>query len=249
MATQTQTETIQEGIPLIELPETILVARILAGENARTIYEAYQEALSEYNDRARQTLDVFKLEEDLMTGSSIFAILKLSELLDEARTATSADLAQIVNTNPDYLRRTYEDTTNVVLRSAGDFYEPNDYLAKDLAKQIRKREFKVPIMISGLTTQEDEQSSYGLRFELTDKTEVIDAPQLSHENNGRRFSRTDEMGMPIFDENGQITLHTREDGLSRLGIHWVLGLHSYWYILADSAPNGRVVVVSSEAAS
>ena len=227
----------------------ILVPRNLVLPTARFLteaeQEAYQDAINQYSSRAREVLDIPR------KGSNIFKVCLLNQtvLPEGIRTATLSDLGQIVETDKDYLRGVYVDAPAVVLRSAGDYYQPNDFLAKDLAKQIKRKTFPNPVIVTGLKVEKSKDSAYGLRFRKTNQTEVVDASELHNLNDGRRFTKTDERGLPIFDENGSRVLYTRNNGLSRLYLSWGSGLHSCGRGLAGSDSGGRVVVVSNKATS
>ena len=221
--------------------ELVLVPRNIVFPTARFLSpeerEAYEDAISQYSGKAREFLDVY--------GSNLFKILKLNEIFPNGkRIATLADLGQIVETDKDYLSGFFVDAPVVVLRSAGDSYQLNDSLAKSLAKQVRKRTFKNPVIITGLEVEASNDSAYGLKFRKTDKTKVIDAPELANENDRRRFTKTDERGMPIFDKNGNRILYTRKSGLSRVNLDSQLNFGSSSVDLAFSSLGGRVIVIN-----
>ena len=214
------------------------IARFLSNEQQKI----YEEACKQFHStKAKKTLDVSQ------KGSNLFKVLFLNQI--GIRTATLPELGLIVENNPDFLKSFYEDSLSVVLRSNGDSYVNNDYLAKSLAKLIKKRTFKQPIVINGLKIKQDNDSAYGLGFEQADNFEFFISPELAHKNNQRKFSRLDKRGMPIFDEQGNRTLYTRESGFSRLNLGRILGWNAKWGDLAISNSDGRVVVVSGEATS
>ena len=74
---------------------------------------------------------------------------------------------------------------------------------------------------------------------MVDET-LIEAPQLVAKNHGLKFSRTDAKGLPIFSEQGNRTLYTSKDALSRLYLYRSLDLSSNIGILAGSYEYGRV---------
>lgn len=171
------------------------------------------------------------------------------------RTATPSDLGKIVESEIIDLRGTYEDAA-LVLGSEGEPSSYLGYLAQALAKQIRARGYSFspesPLMIplSGLSLVKNSNSPYGLIFSLIDGAELIEAPQLAHQNY-YRFSIADEKGRPIADEKGNRISFTRgsgrNSGVSRFNQSGFLNLHSSSDDLCDSATSGRVVIVSSEA--
>ena len=199
----------------------------------------YNEVCKRFGKKARQTLNV------PLKGSNLFKVLFLNEL--GITTATISELGLALENGLD-LKRTYEDGREVVLRSAGDLdYQANDYIAKSLAKLIRKRSFKHPLIIKGLRGKEDENSVYGLSFAKTDELEVIEAPDFSHKNNCRRFIRVNPDYSIDFGDEGNKTLYTRQNGVSGLDVDGGGYLGSDGRGLAGSNDAGRVVVVSGEA--
>lgn len=200
--------------------------------------EIYEDAIKKYSGKARDCLEI------PIKGSSLFKVVLLNEL-----GITTATMSQLESAREKRmpLKEYYVDTPSVVLRSNGDFYEPNDYLAKYLFKEVKERNEKLetlkhPLVLTGLKLKEDSNSFYGLIVEPNENFEFFEASELDHENNGRKFLRLDKRGIPIFDEKGSRILHTRENGLSRL---YLAGkdLFSEGDLLAHSEIHGRVVVV------
>lgn len=239
---------VKEASPLIEIPEFIPQAGFLGGDDGK---EIDREIGGKYEQSALQK-DSYK--GGVIKGSNPFYVVAVNELLRQngLRTATPADLERVLKTNALYLRGHYEDSA-LVLRSAED---PNAYLAKDLAKQIKQRtgkQRKMPVMIplAGLELREDQNSDYGLAFNLTDDSEIIYAPILN--KGGGNFTSEDineKTGLPKRTKReGNRYLYTRDSGLSRLCLGGDLGLYSGNGDLAYSDVYGRVVVVSGEATS
>lgn len=219
--------------------------------NDKGVLDNYQENIKKYGEKARKTLTYdgfpsYNEKRKLVVGSSPFINIELGKLV---RLATPSELEQAVRNSPDFFRGTYEDT-GFMLQTNGDSYKPNDYVAKELYEQIKKRNIKLPVRISlkGLDVEEDNNSAYSLVPIITDATELFHSPEFSHKNNGKTFSETDENGVPIWDKNGNRTFYARE-GLSGLSLDDDLGLGSDWDGLADSGSNGRVALVSGEATS
>lgn len=191
----------------------------------------------------------------VVNGSNPFYVVAVNEMLSEGRrTATQADLEKILENETLDLNGVFADTA-LVLRSVD---RPNEYLAEKLAMQIRARypytpphAFRVlfcPVMIplSELELEKDQNSRHGLAFKLKENANVIHAPQLDHNNNRKRFSKTNVDGLPIFDDKGKRILHTRESGLSRLYLSEG-NLYSDFNNLncAGAYGAGRVVIVSN----
>jgi len=210
-------------------------ARFLSAEEQKV----YEKACQKYSEKARGSLE--------NKESNLWKILLLNDI--GIRTATLPELECALE-NGLSLRGHYEDAREVILRSKGDSYQPNDYVAKHLAKKLKIRgQIRNPLIITNLKPVEDENSEYGLIAEPTGKTEIIEARDFNHENNQRKFKRINPSYSIEFDEKGDRTLYTRQQGLSRLCLGRDLGLFSDGEGLAGSSAVGRVVVVSGEATS
>ena len=151
--------------------------------------------------------------------------------------------------------RKYEDT-GLAQATEGDSYANNDYVSRNFFAQIKHRTEKTPtpdvptrVSLRGLSLKEDANSDYGLVFAIGDEAEIILSQELSYHNNGRRFSRTDERGVPIWDENGTRAFYARDNGLSGVCLSWGLVLLSRYEDLAFSGSGGRVVVRTGEDSS
>jgi hypothetical protein len=168
-----------------------------------------------------------------------------------ARTVTPVQIEEILRNKSLDLSGFYVDTS-LVLRSEG---EPNAYLARNLIQQIKERAGRKPrlprmIPLAGLDLREDSDSNYGLAYDLTDEFEAIYAAILDSPTGN--FSPEDmdrKKGVPRALKEGDRTLWTRSEGLSRLCLGRYRKLNSYWYDLGDSYPGGRVVLESGEATS
>lgn len=212
---------------------------------ARFLNEAeqtkYNEAIKSFGEKARKSLDIS------LKGSNLFKVLFLNQI--GIPTATIPDLETALE-NGMNLEGTYEDGCEVILRSAGDSNKSNDYLARDLAKKLKiKRLNGASHVITGLGVKEDNNSAYGLIFDVTDKTKIIRARDLDHENNEKRFSRINPDYSIEFTKDGNRMLYTRPNGVSRFCLDRDLSLVSGCDGLADSDDDGRVVVVSGDKAS
>jgi len=247
--TQTETPEQETHQTPLTIPDVNAQYSFLGGDLGKQVNERIHQRYSAIEAITKIT---YNPNSQLVEGSNPFYVIAVNEVLRELypdlkiRTANQADLERILKLgNPD-LRNQYEDSA-LVLRTEE---EPNEYLAKDLMKQVKARnpKLKTPVMISlnGLNLRQDSNSPYKLSFELTDYSELIYAPQLSHSNDQKEFTNTDENGLPVFDK-GTRTLYTRESGLSRLYLGGYLGLSSRSEYLVDSYSDGRVVVVVESA--
>jgi len=223
-----------QGVELV--PKKIPEVSFLADED---MLKAYQERIKSYSEKARNSLNRLEYKNGVIQGSNVFANVELT--FSAYKTKEGQDL----------FRGNYEDL-GLVLRTNGDLYSSNNYNARHLYEQLEHRGIKPskesPVLISlrGLALEEDDESSYGLVHLLTDETQIIQAPELSHLNDRKRFSRADERGIPIFDGKGERIFYSGQGGLGRFCLDGGLGLYSGWYRdLADSDAVGRVAVVKN----
>jgi len=213
-----------------------LEARFLS-EDEQTKYEY---VCKRFNlDKARNSLNV------PLQGSNLFKVLLLNQ--EGIRTATLPELECALENGMD-LKGTYEDAPSVILRSKGDSYAPNDSLAKDLARKLKLRSFKTPKIITGLRIIEDEDSDYGLSFDIKD-AQIIEAPDFDSKNHERKFLKINPDYSIEFNDAGKRTFYVKNDGLSRLYLGRNSSLDSDCSDLAGSSSYGRVVVVSAKGAS
>src|SRR3989344_9001765 len=231
-----------QGVELV--PKKIPEVSFLADED---MLKAYQERIKSYSEKARNSLNRLEYKNGVIQGSNVFANVELasSELALPSQVTFAAYKTK---EGQDLFRGNYEDL-GLVLRTNGDLYSSNNYNARHLYEQLEHRGIKPseesPVLISlrSLALKEDDRSSYGLVHLLTDETQIIQAPELSHLNDRKRFSRADERGIPIFDGKGERTFYARRNGLGRFCLDWNLDLLSYWYRdLANSSAYGRGAV-------
>ena len=239
--------------PLIAIPEVIPSATFIQGDDAKAFLEEFNATAREQYGEASGKVMILSYEPQSKTvrGSNPFAVAHADSLLKSqgVRVATMADLERVLTTNAFDLRGTYEDTA-LVLRNRE---EPNSYLANNLAEQLESRGTRVgktllTVQLRGLQLVKDAGSDYGLAFQLTDESQVTEAPYLVEKNSGKQFSKLDENGVPIFADNGNRVLYTRKSGLSRLYLDGDLGVYSDYEDLAYSYEDCRVALVRGEAA-
>ncbi|MFH1823323.1 MAG: hypothetical protein ABH817_01230, partial [archaeon] len=247
-----------EGVQVIPEEDVIPRARFI---NQDEVY-AYQERVkAKYfdNPRALKSLlaDVKGAERVLRVNkktrepehSNFWVVAELESMGIPVASAETLDI--LARTNPEVLEGHYGDIVSLVLRSATDYsYSINNPVIVDLIKQLKKRtktrNIKYPVLISGQITPVDGQTNYGLLARLEERTKIhSNVRELDYKNSGRKFSRTDERGVPIFDEEGTRTFYAKISGLSRLCLCGYLGSNDG--SLADSGSDGRVVVEVGEA--
>jgi len=192
-----------------------------------SILQQYNESVkSSYNsEKARATLTQFGSRNGELTGSHPFMLVHLqNSSLIPGRIATRQDLETALRFGLN-LSGHYVDF-GLALKTAGDYYTPNDLLAKNLAWQLGQRAIKLKegkfIPISKLALKENENSAYGLVFDLNeDEKEVEDLSKQKW----------------IYSKNPQGLTRTH---LDRYG-YWI----SDHYYLEDSEDCGRVIVVNN----
>ena len=209
----------------------------------------YQERIKLYSERAQKVLNIFTYDNGLIKGSNPFANVALAS----KHLALPSQVLHDSELNPEFFRGNYEDLGLVLRTNGDDSFKNNNHDAKKLYEQLKKRgitpskENPVMISLSGLSLEAD-KSHYGLIHKLTDETKLVQASELSHENHGKRFSRADERGIPIFDKAGTRTFYARKDGLDRFCLDGVLDLNSYWFWDRDldySDASGRVAIAKN----
>ncbi len=232
--------------PSRDIGTQVLDYSFLGGEIGK---KAHEEIVRKYGgDHPFVTQNVFYDEEsELIKGSKPGYIIVLNEfLLRGMRTSTSFDLQKAMDEEKITQRGTYEDLGIVLFSESGE----NEYLAKDLARQVKDRqELKFPTLIhlTGLELRVDENAPNGMAFKLGENSEIIYAPNLSHSNHGKKFSGLDESGVPIFEDNGSYTFYTGNSGMRVLIRNWDSDLIAGDGVLVYSNAGGRVLV-SREAA-
>ena len=217
----------------------------LEGDFGKQVLEEYKQLVqNEYQNTS--ALQELSFADDVVKGSNPFASILLNRILQNHGrwVARPADLERALGKGSINLNGTYGDS-GLVLRSESN---PNEYLAKNLAAQVKEKGYTVGgdavmIPLAGLGLVYDSASPHDLIFQLTESSEIIYAPQLNKTNHGKKFNHADEQGCPTFEDNGSRTLYSNEDnGLCRLFRCRDLGLGARDDDLADSDSSGRVVV-------
>jgi hypothetical protein len=157
----------------------------------------------------------------------------------------------------DFSRRSTEDLfilkrkcldLGLVLRDENDFNLQNNVLAEDLAIQVKQGGYDFrgdnPLVIpcSELDLV-NADNYYGLSFRLRGDSKLFNAPELGDDKNKKRFSRYNENGMPIYDDDGCRVVYTRDRGLSRLCL-FDLNLYAFNPWLADSDYSGQILLAN-----
>ena len=205
---------------------------------------------------------VYDDSEKIVKGSTPFYVVAVNEIFKEGfpqfRTATQADLEKILKSKSLDLLGCYEDSS-LVLRTKD---KPNEYLAEDLFNQFKdkginlKEDSVYVLPLYTLKLRKDNNSEHKLSFDITDLTinnyfeaTILNSKDGSYINPSKMDENT---GLPfkvyekLSPENRQ--LWTRNSGLVRLYLYNGLNIDSDVEYLANCDSNGRVVVVSGEAA-
>ena len=168
------------------LPKTIETITTLDDSHV----QPYLDSINSYNNpKARETLKKVSTQNQLFAGSSPFIQLQLAYMNEEnpglfpdkSRPATRQDLELALAQDHHFLDGTYTEF-GLALKTTEDTYEPNNYLAKTLAKQLEQRNISLGsgklIPFSALAKpREDSKSEYGLVFDLNDsatKDNILD---------------------------------------------------------------------------
>ena len=182
-----------------------------------------------------------KVKGILNMSSNVFKVIELQN--QGINVASLSDLGLIAEQYSDRFFKSCMDVPVVVLRDARDSCRSIDFLARDLANQIKTRNLKNSLVVTDLSIEESAESIYGLKFKTTDKTKFYEAPELDYSNNKRKFSRTNKRGIPIFEKNGHRNFYAGREGLVRLHINKERDLDSTYTNLAYPFLDCKVFVV------
>jgi len=222
----------------------VLVAPI-KGASAKQLYEQVPEHLRvgiRYDEKSQEVI-----------GSTVFAVAGFDDVLEKfgARTTSLRDLSL-----PEVMAfakgKYWIDGRTLVARTQTDSdYSKNNSLLKILYGLAEEQlgSIKHPFMVGGFTfAPTEDETGYGLALVKKPDFKITQDERLKG-HNGDKFSDVDELGLPLFDKNGNRTWYSRGKGLSRVCLSGYSDLGSDVRDLADSCDCGRVVVVSSEGAS
>jgi len=223
-----------------EAPKIIKVPGFLSGDFGRDFSEEYQGRMKTDFGNAN-VLNVLKDGK----GSNPYAVVLANQILRQVglRTATPADIERILRQKSLDLSGVYVDT-GLVLRSED---EPNEYLAKDLIRQLGEQKLPVMIPLVGLDLRVDSNAPNGLAFNVREDAEIVYDEILNSECGNFDSDDVDEKtGLPQKLKGGDRYFYTRNSGLSRLYLGGYSDLGSIYWYLADSNVYGRVVITDAE---
>lgn len=235
-----------------ELKEAFPQADILGGDFGKAVLEeANARIKEEYNDNSNLYVFSYDKKDNIVRGSSTSGNILLNQIISnqypKLHIATQADLEAVLRVNALNLSETYEDTGLVLLSEAS----PNQYLAKDLSKQLKDRkELQYPVLIhlKDLVLRNDDNSPLGLAFNIKENAEFVYDSILNSSGNFSTEDVNEKTGLPTKVGKGDKYFYTRNNGLSRLYLNSDLTAYAINDGLANSYGYGRVVVVSAEGA-
>ena len=224
----------------MRMPE--IIPFFVEGKDAKAVYDALKGLTSGTMGYDEKTQTFY--------GSTPFVAAKIDTLVRPfgLRLADVRDLSR-----PEVMamikNRHYTDAPAFVLRSMNDSNSRNLPLIKRIAEEVERVNGKVqfPVLITGFDVKPLQDEGYGIDIVPRDNFTAVYDERLNGENNGKKFSDVDELGLPKFDKGGERTFLARNQGLSRLFVDGNLDLYSYIESLASSSGDGRVVLIRGEA--
>jgi hypothetical protein len=253
-----------EGTPVMpkEYQDAFPQVALAPGNLGEPMWNMFLEEAGRYGPRGQETLTngmSYDAENDVIRGSHPFAVVLMNKLMEEAgaSAATQAELEYARAHDALSLKGIYAETGFVFRTETDRDFERNTPIAKNLASQLREREYegqiedKVPLVILYKDLKlEDADNEYGLQFAMKDTAKAIEGDILSSPSESRFFSKDIDRktGLPAkLDKEGNRILWTRESGISRLGSGGSV-LSSCVCSLAVSVSRGRVVMACAEGA-
>jgi len=239
--------------PVIEMPKSVPLVGRLGGEIGKARVEAVRKYAQKFGGE-NSTLAPFKYQGGEVTNSNLYGLILMHDILSEDG-AKIAGLAGL-----EAAQRAYDADNSIGLNGRGVYRDLGIVLRsgsvgrnsalvptlidelKGIDKRMAKLDVPVIIPVSSLVLEPNAKMPDGYALHIKNHVDetLIEAPQLVAKNHGLKFSRTDAKGLPIFSEQGNRTLYTSKDALSRLYLYRSLDLSSNIGILAGSYEYGRV---------
>lgn len=226
-----------------DVPKNIVrIPTFLSGDFGKDFLEEYQ-AIAKADYKNADVLNVLNESNGWIKGSNDYSVVLANKILRQLglRTSTQADIEKILKSGDLALSGFYVDN-GLAIRSEGG---PNEYLAKDLIKQLRKQKLPVMIPLCGFDLRLDKNSPSGLAFNIREDAEIIYDEILNSENGN--FSSEDineKTGLPSKLGKGDRTFYSRNSGVSGVYLGRGSYLNSHGGNLDNSSDDGRVVVVA-----
>ncbi len=217
-------------------------ARVLDKEDKELYQEAFAKTAEKYgkDSLAYQTI-TNGIDKENVTGSQFLWNTELNKFLPRnQRVILLEDFEKIFSADENFFNGFYTDANQLIIRSNKPTWVRNEFILKDLIKQVgNKYEFSPenPLILTNLELVEDKNSKnkYGLLLKIGKDTKIQNDKIFAYGNNRIQLG---DLEKKIF--------YTKKDGLS-----WVfLGRYDYLFsrddVLDGSGVNGRVVVVKEK---
>jgi hypothetical protein len=196
----------------IRISKNIPSYNFLGGDFGKEIIDEYNSIVKQdYKNNPELRFLYFREDDKQARGSNSYSTVLINKILSkqELRTAIPLDIQNIINDNENFLRSTcdFPELGLVLKTDSEDSW--NEYLARKLGKQAKERKYEFsdvnPLVFkcNDLELILDDNAPQGLAFNMKESASPFNAPELSTENNYRKFKDTNKYGLPIFDEELQ----------------------------------------------
>jgi len=211
------------------------------GKLPATILDEYNKYIDDNFEGLKVLKPYSKGKDNKLAGSNILANSAMNGFIKKynMRLARLDEIGKDINAgNFDFYKGFYYD---IAIMINGD--KINNYYATQIAEQL-DRDMKLPAMINLADTniELDKKAPYGVSF-IVDPKKAFTADVLIPENDNKRFSKYDENGIPILDENGEYTLYVGDNGLFESSLYWYGDFDCYSDDLDNSDSDDRVVAI------
>lgn len=228
--------------------DKVILRKGMSGALAKYLVDATNERAEKDFKGAKAFTGHWKFNENgYIEGSTPFRwILVNDELGGKLQTPTAQDYEILLAKGA--LNRGFFRDHGILVNALIDNYGPNNVLLESMLKRLKGVELPVYIPLKSLGLGKA-SNFYGAKLVLKRDAEIIPAPSLVVENNGKKFNGTNRYGLPEdFVEKGSRTAYIR-NGLSGCFLGGYFDWSAGRYDLVFSSGNGRGEFVCSEAAA
>ena len=222
--------------------------QILEPQTHQNILEEYQRQITTQYQNNPNFVDLTNVE-----GSNIFTNALINEILNKQGKRTAIPSDDKNNKIFELIKnKYYTDFNALVVRSNKPSVEKNTNILQDIIETTKQkqRKIKFPFMITGFYVKPfpEDSDNYGLKFIPSPDFNYIEDERLDGTKypTNTMFNKVDDLGLPIFDENGTRTWYSKQTGLSWFYLYSDSGLFSNGG-LAYSNSVGRVAFVGGVA--
>ena len=228
----------------------IIIPKIEVSSNRYFIAdkEIYKETQAKSKEKFGENSQAYKtiingIDSNNGTGSQFFFNNETNLYLPKNQKVISLkDIERIYSyTNEFFGGSFYTDTLEIILKTETPAYYKNEYILKDLVKQLKGKrvhgavyEFSSnnPLRILDLESIKDEnpKNEYGLLLKITKDTKIINDKRFASSNNKIQLGNQTKI------------LYTKQDGLSGVYLNSEGNLDFVCGYLASSCDYGRVVL-------